>query len=291
MANKEIPEYITFPRTFEEYRWYKPILVFIIGLIIFIIFSALLDAIFSAIYGESLVASIVNGGYEVLNNNIGEIYTDLGVIIMIPSLYLATKIVKDRPFSSYSSSRGGWNYRLYFKALIIPLLAILTFNLIGIALGGTDGTYHFSVVFLIISLILVPLQCIAEEYIYRGLVMQTFGSWFKIPVLAIILQTVIFAVSHGYNDAGLISVFVSGLIYGFFTWKTNGIEVSSALHTANNLTVSISVMFGLQSTSSTIGWTDMAIAIALDIAICLIMYYIGKKTDWFGEIKENSKIS
>ena len=42
MAVKEISEYITFPRTFEKYRWYKPILVFIIGAIIYLILSLIL---------------------------------------------------------------------------------------------------------------------------------------------------------------------------------------------------------------------------------------------------------
>ena len=57
-------------------------------------------------------------------------------------------------------------------------------------------------------------------------IMQTFGSWFKIPILAIILQAVIFAAVHGYNSLGIIAVFISGIVFGFFTWKTNGIEVS-----------------------------------------------------------------
>ena len=30
-------KFISFPKTFEKYRWYKPILVFIIGLIIMLI--------------------------------------------------------------------------------------------------------------------------------------------------------------------------------------------------------------------------------------------------------------
>ena len=42
MTVKEISEYITFPRTFEKYRWYKPILVFIIGAIIYLILSLIL---------------------------------------------------------------------------------------------------------------------------------------------------------------------------------------------------------------------------------------------------------
>ena len=100
MTGKEISEYITFPRTFEKYRWYKPMLVFIIGAIIYLILSLILIAVFSAIYGEHIMGQLLRGGYEVMNSEIGEIYSHLAIAIMIPSLYIATKIVKDRPFSS-----------------------------------------------------------------------------------------------------------------------------------------------------------------------------------------------
>ena len=287
--NNKITEFITFPKTFEKYRWYKPILVFIIGLILMLIFQLILLVVFGAIYGESAMDIITGGGYEVLNTNLGEIFTDLSVIVMIPALYIATKIVRDRPFSSYASSRGGWNFKLYLKALIIPFIAFMVFQGIDVVINGADGTYHFSILFLIASLILVPLQCTAEEFVYRGLIMQTFGSWFKIPVLAIVLQAIIFSVSHGYNSLGLVEVFVSGLIFGFLTWKTNGIEVSSAMHTANNFSISLFIMFGLRSATSSPQFNDVVISIVFDIILCAIMYYVIMKTDWFSEIKEDTQ--
>ncbi len=284
--NNETSEYITFPKTFENYKWYKPIFVLILGLLIMIILDSIITLVFSQIYGKDFITSLTNGGYEILNTEIGEILTNLGVIIMIPSLYLASKIVKDRPFSSYVSSRGGWNYKLYLKALIIPFIMYIIFGAIDFAIKGPEGTAHFSWSFLILTLILVPLQCIAEEYVFRGLFMQTFGSWFGIPVLAVILQAIIFALCHGYNSLGIIEVFVSGLFFGFITWKTNGIEVSSAVHTANNFTISLFVMLGIQSTTSSPTLTDAVISIAFLIILYVVMYYVGKKTDWFGEIKE-----
>ena len=283
--DEKISEYIDFPRTFEKYKWYKPILVLIVSLIIFLIFQVLLVLFFNAIYGWNFIMQIATGGYEVLNTEAGQIFTDLGVIVAIPALYLATKIVKDRPFSSYASSRGGWNFKLYFKALLIPFILFIIIEAIDVVFRGSNGTNHFTIPFFILCLILVPLQCIAEEYIFRGLFMQTFGSWFKIPILAIILQAVIFAAVHGYNSLGIIAVFISGIVFGFFTWKTNGIEVSSAIHTANNLSICLFVMFGLHSTSSTVELNDTIISVAFEIILLIIMYYVGKKTDWFGEIK------
>jgi membrane protease YdiL (CAAX protease family) len=284
--DKEISDFITFPRTFEKYRWYKPIIVSIVGIIIMLIFQGILTLAFYGVYGGDFILSLSKGGYGAMNTEIGHIFTDLGIILIIPSLYIASKIVKDRPFSSYSSSRGGWNYKLYFKALIIPLIIYIIENFIIVLLKGPKGTYHFSLMFLFICVILVPLQCIAEEYVFRGLIMQTFGSWFKIPVVAIILQAIIFAVTHSYNSFGIIEVGVSGLVFGFFTWKTNGIEVSSALHTANNFVISLFVMFGLTASTSTPLMDEVVLAIIFEIVLCAIMYYVCKRTDWFGEIKE-----
>jgi len=286
MTGKEISEYITFPKTFEKYRWYKPILVFIIGAIIFLILNLLLIAVFYAICGENLMVQLLHGGYEVMNSEIGEIYSHLGVVIMLPSLYLANKIVKDRPFSSYSSSRGGWNTQLYLKAFIIPFILFLVVGIIESVILGNGGNYHFTMLFFIILLIVVPLQCIAEEYVFRGLLMQTLGSWFNIPLLAIILQAIIFGFTHGYNGIGNIGIIISGLVMGFLAWKVNGLEVSSAFHTANNLSFSLLVMFGIQSSTSTIQMADLIISTMGSVIFGILLFYIGKRSNWFGEIPE-----
>ncbi|MBQ6345403.1 MAG: CPBP family intramembrane metalloprotease [Methanobrevibacter sp.] len=282
-----ISDYITFPKTFENYKWYKPILVFIVGFIIFLILSSVLALVFYFAFGTNFIMSIMNGGYEVMNTVWGQIFTDLGVIILLPSLYLASKIVKDRPFSSYASSRGGWNFKLYLKALVIPFVFIVIAQGIDVLVHGTKGVAHFSILFLIITLILVPIQCITEEFVFRGLIMQALGSWFKIPVLAIILQAIIFAVVHGYNSLGVVEVGISGLLFGILTWKTNGIEVSSAFHTANNLSIALFVMFGLSATSSTIGTYDFIFAIVFDLILFAVIYVVGTKTNWYGEIEES----
>lgn len=287
--SENISDYITFPKTFEKYRWYKPILVLAIGLIVYLALMLILMGIFSQLLGENLMDSLLSGGYEVLNNDLGLIFNDLTVVLMIPSLYIATKIVKDRPFSSYSSSRGGWNHKLFLKAFIIPFIGFLVSQIIQSAITRTNGIYHFSITFLIISIIFVPLQCIAEEYAYRGLLMQTFGSWFNIPILAIILQSLIFGISHGYNNIGNLEVICFGILMGILAWKSNGIEVTSAFHTGNNLSISLLVMLGIQSSSSTISLNDAIFVLITDIILFLIIYYIGKRSNWFGEIPENSQ--
>ena len=58
---------------------------------------------------------------------------------------------------------------------------------------------------------------------FRGILMQT-GSWFKIPILSIIIQAIIFAFSHRYNSLRFFEMLVNGFMWGFFTLKTNGLE-------------------------------------------------------------------
>ena len=56
------------------------------------------------------------GGYESFNNlNFIVIAMLLSIVLYLPALYIATRILKYRPFSSFSSSRGGWNWKLFFK--------------------------------------------------------------------------------------------------------------------------------------------------------------------------------
>lgn len=102
----KISEFITFPKTFDTYKWYKPIIIFIIAAILTIILQLAVSLIFTIVFGGDVIDLILNGGYESLNTPLGEIITDLSVIIMIPALYVANKIVKYVPSSAFISSRG-----------------------------------------------------------------------------------------------------------------------------------------------------------------------------------------
>ena len=130
------------------------------------------NTIFSAIYGENIITSIATGGYEAIDaSDATSYFSYLSLAMFIPSLYIATKIVHYRPFSSYSSSRGGWDWKLYFKCLIIPILVYAVVTAIAVALGveKSNGSAHVSAIAMVLCLILIPLQCIGEEYLFRGM--------------------------------------------------------------------------------------------------------------------------
>ena len=83
-------DFITYARTFEKYKWYKPILITILGIIFFLLLNLLMFILFA--YINNFVKMDIN--LETIENN-------LIVIMIIPSIFLSSKIIKDRPFSSY----------------------------------------------------------------------------------------------------------------------------------------------------------------------------------------------
>jgi membrane protease YdiL (CAAX protease family) len=107
--------------------------------------------------------------------------------------------------------------------------------------AGPDGSVGFDTAtwvgagsFLLTTLVLVlvvPLQAVAEEYVFRGWLLQAFGSVFRRPWVPILIQAVLFAALHG--EVGMPLAF--GVLAGWLTVRTGGIEAAIGLHIAHNL--------------------------------------------------------
>ena len=207
-----------------------------------------------------------------------------GVASMLPALALAERIVRGRPFSSYSSSRGGWNWAAFVKCFV---LAVIVFGaeLVAMAFAmpdaGADGINKFTIIGAVICIVVVPLQAAAEEYIYRGLLMQAIGSWTKLPALAVVLSAIIFGISHGnYDVLGITATGIAGLGFAFLAWYSRGLEASSAAHAANTLSVFIFSGLGLGLGGS--GGIEMVfISSGVMLLYCACIVLLDRKFNWF----------
>lgn len=281
MSETNIKDYITIGREFENYKWHKPLVTIILSAVIFFILTFVLGAIFQLAFGD--ISAGLSDSYESLNTlGPASLFSYMILVITIPAIYLASMIVKDRPFSSYASSLGGWRWKLYFKCMAVPLVIYVLFNIASsLTDSSTINIQQISPLMFIAFAITIPLQCIAEEYLFRGLIMQSFGSWFNIPILAIIIQALAFGATHSYNSIGVVTIILGGVVYGLLAWKTNGIEASSALHTINNLTVFITIYLGLARTSTNVDIWAALFAFAIDLVCLGLTYYVGQRYNWF----------
>ncbi len=137
----------------------------------------------------------------------------LGTIaLMLPAYILASLIVNGRRVGLVSSAAGRlrWRWMLLCGALAVGVSAVLT--VVGLLLPGgmeepaTGGPAPTWPITLVVVLLLVPVQAAAEEYIFRGYLMQSIGRWLRHPAFAILLPVPLFVLGHGYDLLGQIGV-------------------------------------------------------------------------------------
>ncbi|MDG4785809.1 type II CAAX endopeptidase family protein [Micromonospora sp. WMMD1102] len=167
----------------------------------------------------------------------------------LPFVLLAARWVQARPAGTVSSVLGRLRWRwLGWCALVsvpaVLLLLVGSFGLLaltgsvddaGAAGTGWPGWAGFLGA-LALLLLLVPFQAAAEEYLFRGWLLQAVGAFLRTPWPAITLQALLFASAHGWGTGwGFADLAVVGGVLGWLTIRTGGLEAAVALHVVNNL--------------------------------------------------------
>ncbi|MBR4456354.1 MAG: CPBP family intramembrane metalloprotease [Solobacterium sp.] len=276
-------EFATYPRNFLRYRWFRPILV---GLL-FIAFYLLLASLVFLITSLGFHTTVTGTGYDDLNyyTAAGAFYNCSLSAIYIPSFLFAALIIKDRPFSSYLSSMGGWRWKIFLKTAAAGTVIAGIPIILRLLLNGKVGEVLFTPGGLILLVLLMPLVCIAEELLYRGYISQTVSSWFRLPVIGLIVQTIAFAAVHPYNLTGVIYIAASAVIYGLISYFSRGIEASSALHIVNNLAELIMGGFGYGILTAEQTGSSTLFNIILKSLFLVFILYADKKLHWFEEVR------
>ena len=283
MKNDIQRDFATYPRNFNTYKWFKPLLVGLLFFVFYFLFAALIYLITSLVFHTNVSFS----GYDTLDfySAAGAFFNCGMEAIYIPSMLLAALIVKDRPFSSYLSSMGGWRWKTFLKTCAAAFVIVGIPTAIHLLLSGNTGDVRFTSGGLILLVLLMPLLCIAEELFYRGYVMQTVSSWFKLMIAGMIVQTIAFMAIHPYNLNGLIHIAVSAVIYGLVCVYTKGIEASSSLHIMSNLIQLILSGFGYGRLTAEQSLTGPMFNAALKVLFLVFIIYADKKLHWFDEVQ------
>ena len=286
---KIICDYTSYPREFVKYRWYRPIIVAATAFAFYTIMGVALLILVIIVGGGdySSIQEIVDGGYDSFNaySATGALITLGSTALFIPAIAVANFVAGGRTFKSYESSRGGWNYRIFFKCLFIALvLAAVPITIDNLFFIGRMSENQFTVLGFILCTILGPMQCIGEEFFFRGVIMQGFGSWFRIPILAIVLQAAVFASMHPYDAIGVTEIAISGICMGLVAWISRGIEASSAIHICNNMAIFYSVGFGYGYISTETSIHDFVLSVCIEVLYVAVIF-ICRKKGWFDEVK------
>jgi|GEM_PF-456315 len=286
-------DYATFPRKFISYRWFKPLLVAVLAGVFMLLFQLVVIVAAAIAAGDPNFLDHLGTGYDDMDfyDAPGAIAEIGAIAVMLPALALAVGVVRDRPYSSLSSSRGGWNWGLFGLYLVIAAViyaVTCVFQYVIFPSGAGDGVVRFTLGGIIACAIVIPIQCVAEEYVFRGFILQTVGAWTKLPALAIIVSAIAFAAGHPYNDIGVISILINGIIWGIVAWQTKGLEATSALHIVNNYVAFYCAGFGLDPATSEITVESLVVALVIDVVFAVIVIALGKRFNWFDAKKDGT---
>lgn len=177
------------------------------------------------------------------------------IALMLPAVLLARLVVGPRPVGLLVSVLGRMRWRWLGRAMLISGTVYVVGLTVGLLvvdpLSGVPlppfGLVASASVLLIGAVLLVPFQAAAEEYVFRGALMQLVGGWLRHPVFAILIPVPLFVIGHGYDPLGQTGIAVFALMTGWITWRTGGLEAAIALHVVNN---------SLLTVMAAVGWAD-----------------------------------
>ncbi|MDR7253511.1 membrane protease YdiL (CAAX protease family) [Nocardioides sp. BE266] len=151
-------------------------------------------------------------------------------------------------------------WRYLFACLGVSVVALLASLGVGMLLPLAPGEAPVGEVneftsrtrdFLLVILLLTPLQAAGEEYLFRGYLTQAFGSmvWSRraSQALAVLGPALIFALFHGLSQdvPVFFDRFAFGVVAGILVIRTGGLEAGIAMHVLNNfLAFGLALAFG-----------------------------------------------
>lgn len=280
-------EYTTYPRRFNSYAWFKPLLVGLIFSVLSLVSMLAVTFLTKLLFGAVSSADAV--GYDGM-----DFYTAAGAFgngataaAAVPCLLLAALIVRDRPISSYFSSMGGWRWKVFQKTLAAAFVILGIPIIVSFLMKGKSSDVRFTLGGFVLLTLFVPFQSLGEELTYRSYITQTVSSWFMLPLVGIVVQTVAFAMVHPYNIVGVVEIVAAALLYMLCCLISKGLEAPTALHIINNMMEIWMTGFGFGVISSEMTVASAALSIFFKLLFFLFIVYADKKLHWFEEIKRD----
>lgn len=274
------PAHHRLARSWPKYRWWKPLLGLVLSAVIYAV--GLLMLILAVLLPQLIRDPDAEVSATLDFYDPWEFTLSFGSIaLMLPALLLGFRLAGCRPLGLLSSVAGRLRWALMARCLVPAV--VVTAGMAAVSAWaqlGEGGARQMGLQvpwpMLLLALVLVPVQAAAEEYVFRGALMQTIGAWLKHPGWAILLPVPLFVLGHDYDLPGQLAIAVFALGTAWITWRTGGLEAAIALHVVNNLAVSLLGFGGIGDLAATdVGW-PVALADAAAVA-AFVLWVDGRR--------------
>ncbi|TCN35808.1 membrane protease YdiL (CAAX protease family) [Kribbella orskensis] len=248
-----------------KHRWWRPLAgTAFLAAAAFLVTAAVVvcweiaHALITGDFSEPAGDELFSGDTE----NLAITLTMLGALI--PVVPFAAWLIQRRPAWSVASVLN----RIRWRWLLLCCLPALGYIVLSYVLGilvdaifpptdeATDsGSWVGFSAFVgpaLVILLLVPFQSAAEEFIFRGWLIQAVGAYgpddtngtglvrrlklvLRTPWPALVVSSGLFVSAHGYTGWAMADIFLFAMVIGWLTIRTGGLEAAITLHALNNL--------------------------------------------------------
>ncbi|MFL6091269.1 MAG: CPBP family intramembrane glutamic endopeptidase [Aeromicrobium sp.] len=288
----------------DVHRWWRPL----VGLLLMTVLLVVGGLAF--ILGLELISFATahtwlefGTGEHIFANDLADLMATLGtIVVLLPAVWIVVLVVDRRGIGTLASvaRRIRWRWLAWcFLPAIAYMAAVYgaSFGADALGIGSNEadtgswvGWHAFWPPLLVIAL-LVPFQAAAEEYVFRGWILQAVGSFtfegrqsrvgrllgrvFGSAWPAIILSAIPFVLGHGYTDWGPADIGAFAVATGWVVVLTGGLEAGIALHIVNNVTsMSLDAAEGdVSLVQGAVPWTDVVVdVVPLALWIALVVW-------------------
>lgn len=268
--------------------WWTPFAVGALGIILYLLMvlvvalAAILVALSNDDAAQALNRVLDEPGALDVTNPLSLLIGLGSVALLLPAYLLASLIVNGRRLGFVSAVFGRlrWRWLLVCSGLGVAVALVVT--LVTALLPAEDpgaqltpptgGALWLS---LLVVVLVVPVQATAEEYVFRGYLMQSIGRWLRHPLFAILLPVPLFVIGHLYDPVGQAGVALFAIAAGWLTWRTGGLEAAIAVHIVNNLLAFVTgIVAGSDPAATDVGWVSFATSVLLLGGYCLAVEYV-----------------
>jgi membrane protease YdiL (CAAX protease family) len=181
-----------------------------------------------------------------LNSNLSLFLLLLSFAVALLAVILVAKYLHKQSFVLLTTAREKIDWKRFFFSFSIWGIITIVSTVLMYYSNPEGFTLNFKpipfAILAVVAVIMIPLQTSAEEYFFRGYLMQGFAVLAKNRWFPLLMTSVIFGLMHIANpEVQKMGYFVmvyyigTGLFLGIITLMDDGMELALGFHAANNL--------------------------------------------------------
>ena len=234
------------------------------------------------------LASIFEGNFDVMQYSPLTLLwvSMLPFLVLLITLLIGIRVIHQQPLKTVFTQNDSFRKKLALKAFLIWFLLSGLSDIVLAILQPGNYSFTFEVgsfiTYMLLAIFLLFIQITAEEVLFRHYFLFGLLRFFRKPWVAISAQALLFGLLHGANPEvtayGLLTTMPyyigMGLILGWLTIKSKGLEIALGLHFANNLYATSMVTFKESAIPSPALFTINEYQPEIGLLIFLIMIFI-----------------